>query len=84
MLLNERAVGARALEENADLESPLWGASLAALGLLLLLNNLGLVRLSSIGRFWPLALVIAGGVFIYQATCRKKDPPSGGSDAFLS
>ena len=84
VLLNEQAAGGKRVEEIADPESPLWGASLAGLGLLLLLNNFGLVRLASIGRFWPLALIVAGGVFIYQATNRKKDRPSGGSDAFLS
>ena len=84
VLLNEQAAGGQRVEESTDPESPLWGVSLAGLGLLLLLNNFGFVRLSSIGRFWPLALIVAGGVFIYQATSRKKDRPSGGSDAFLS
>jgi hypothetical protein len=84
VLLNEQAAGGKRAEESMDAESPLWGAALAGLGLLLLLNNFGLVRLASIGRFWPLALIVAGGVFIYQASSRKKDRPSGGSDAFLS
>jgi TM2 domain-containing membrane protein YozV len=84
VLLNEQAAGGQRVEESTDPESPLWGASLALLGVLILLNNFGLVRLASIGRLWPLALVVAGVVFIYQATGRKKDRPSGGSDAFLS
>jgi hypothetical protein len=86
VLLNERADGqARVVEESTDLESPLWGASLAVLGLLILLNNFGWLRFSAVARFWPLVLVVTGVAFIYKAANRKKDPPAnGGSDAFLS
>jgi LiaF transmembrane domain len=84
VLSNERAAGGGRVEEPVGAESPLWGALLIGLGLLILLHNLGLVRLAAVGRLWPLALVVAGGFFIYQASQRKKDPPSGGSDAFLS
>jgi TM2 domain-containing membrane protein YozV len=84
VLSNERASGSARSEEPLDAESPLWGVLLIAFGLLILLHNLGLVRLASVGRLWPLALVAAGGFFIYQAAQRKKSPPSGGSDAFLS
>jgi hypothetical protein len=84
VLSNERAVGLGRVEEPVDAESPLWGALLIGLGLLILLHNLGLVRLAAVGRLWPLALVVAGGFFIYQSASRRKDPPSGGSDAFLS
>jgi TM2 domain-containing membrane protein YozV len=83
-LLNEQAAGRARVEESADLESPLWGVSLAVLGVLILLNNFGLVRLASVARLWPLVLVATGVVFIYKAAARKKDRPSGGSDAFLS
>ena len=84
-LLNEQAAGRARVEESADLESPLWGVSLAALGVLILLNNFGFVRLASVARLWPLVLVVTGVVFIYKAASRKKDrPSSGGSDAFLS
>jgi Domain of unknown function (DUF5668) len=84
VLLNEQAAGRARVEESGDPESPLWGASLAALGLVILLNNFGLVRLATVARFWPLVLIASGVVFIYKATARKKDRPSGGSDAFLS
>ncbi|MET0554745.1 MAG: DUF5683 domain-containing protein [Vicinamibacteria bacterium] len=84
VLLNNRAAGGTLLPEDESFESPLWGASLVALGLLLFLNNVGWLRLAAVARFWPLILVAAGGVFIYQASNRKNDRPSGGSDAFLS
>jgi hypothetical protein len=84
VLANERVTGGGRLEEPVDAESPLWGTLLIGLGLMILLHNLGLVRLAAVGRLWPLALVAVGGFFIYQSAQRKKDPPAGGSDAFLS
>ena len=85
VLLNEQAAGQARVQESTDLESPLWGASLAVLGLLILLNNFGWLRFSAVARFWPLVLVVTGVVFIYKAGSRKKDPPAGGdADAFLS
>lgn len=83
VLLNARSAGTMSPEEEG-FESPLWGASLVFIGLLLLLNNFGILRLAAAARFWPLALIVAGGVFIYQASTKKNDRPSGGSDAFLS
>ena len=84
VLLNNRAAGGTLLPEDEGFESPIWGASLVALGLLLFLNNVGWVRLASVARFWPLILIAAGAVFIRQAVSRKNGRPSGGSDAFLS
>lgn len=83
-LFNERAAGGVRVDEPSEAESPLWGGLLIVFGLVFLLHNFGVIRLASVGRFWPLALVVAGSVFIYQSTQRKKGPPSGGSDAFLS
>lgn len=85
VIINERAAGGSPPVEEETFESPLWGASLAAMGLLLLLNNLGWLRLAALARYWPLALVVAGGVFLYQSLHRKKgDRTPGGRDAFLS
>jgi TM2 domain-containing membrane protein YozV len=84
VLLNERAAGTVPTAEEQGAESPVWGVCLVVIGLLLLLNNFGVLRLASVARFWPLALIVAGGVFIYQSTGRKNDRRSGGSDAFLS
>jgi cell wall-active antibiotic response 4TMS protein YvqF len=56
------------------------------MGLLLLLNNLGWLRLAALARYWPLALIVAGGVFLYQSLNRRRDDrtPPPDRDAFLS
>jgi TM2 domain-containing membrane protein YozV len=85
-IINERALGGVPVPEEEGMESPLWGASLVAMGLLLLLNNLGWLRLAALARYWPLALVVGGGVLLYQSLNRRRvdrTPPSG-RDAFLS
>jgi hypothetical protein len=41
-------------------ESPVWGATLAGLGLLLLFNNLGWLDLERWARYWPVLLILAG------------------------
>ena len=51
-------------------ESPAWGAALIGIGALLLLNNLGWLRLAALQRYWPLVL-IAGGRLPYGNTARK-------------
>lgn len=85
VIINERAAGGVPLPEEDTSESPLWGAALLAMGLLLLLNNMGWLRLAAVARFWPLALIVAGGVFLYQSVNRRKGGGApGGRDAFLS
>lgn len=86
VIINERAAGGAPPAEEEAMESPLWGASLLALGVLLLLNSLGWLRLAALMRYWPLALIIAGGIFLYQSLNRRKNDrtPPGGRDAFLS
>lgn len=86
VLINERAMGGVPVPEEETMESPLWGASLVAMGLLLLLNNLGWLRLAALARYWPLALIVAGGVFLYQSLNRRRDDrtPPRDRDAFLS
>jgi hypothetical protein len=85
-IINERAAGGVPPPEEETLESPIWGASLVAMGLLLLLNNLGWLRLSVLAPYWPLVLIVAGGVFLYQALNRRRDgrTPPADRDAFLS
>jgi hypothetical protein len=84
-VINERAAGGAPPPEEETMESPLWGGSLAVLGLLLLLNNMGWLRLAALARYWPLVLVVAGGIFLYQSLNRRRnDRTRGGRDAFLS
>ena len=69
-LANARGLGA-AEEELA--ESPAWGGSLVGLGLLLLANNLDWLKLAALQRYWPLLLIVAGGIFIYGSVQKQKE-----------
>ena len=85
VIINERALGGTPPPAEEGMESPLWGASLLAMGLVLLLNNLGWLRLAALGRYWPVVLIVGGGVLLYQSLNRRRnEPTSGGRDAFLS
>jgi len=76
--INARHAGGLGMAEEDTTESPGWGAALMGVGLLLLLNNLGWLRLASMQRYWPLVLIAAGGVFLYGSVQRAKR--EGGSD----
>ncbi len=54
-----------------DIESPGWGIGLAVIGLLILLNNLGWLRLSALVPYWPLLLIAAGLVLLRRSLQRK-------------
>ncbi len=71
-LINARAAGNEALEPEDASESPLWGGALLLLGLLLLLNNLEWVRLQDLQRFWPVLLIVAGGVTLWNSLKRQQ------------
>ena len=77
-LINARAASGGVVEaEDPEVESPAWGASLLGVGFLLLLNNLGILRLASLQRFWPVVLMIAGGIFLYRSIKRGKGAGNG-------
>jgi hypothetical protein len=59
------------LESEDDAESPAWGVVLLGIGLLLLMNNLGILQIAAVRRFWPLLLVIAGAMFLRRAVRRR-------------
>jgi hypothetical protein len=85
VIINERTLGGTPPPAEEGMESPLWGASLLVMGLVLLLNNLGWLRLAALGRYWPVVLIVGGGVLLYQSLNRRRnEPTSGGRDAFLS
>jgi TM2 domain-containing membrane protein YozV len=71
VLANARNAGTA--EEEGVAESPAWGASLVALGLLLLANNLGWLNLAALQRYWPLLLIVAGGIFVYGSVQKQKE-----------
>ncbi len=68
-LINAR--GTAKGEEEDDIESPGWGIGLAVIGLLILLNNLGWLRLSNLVPYWPLLLIAAGLVLLRRSLQRK-------------
>jgi hypothetical protein len=68
-LINARGTTVAAEEEEA--ESPGWGIALAAMGVLLLLNNLGWLRLDALVPYWPVLLIAAGVVLLRRSLQRK-------------
>jgi cell wall-active antibiotic response 4TMS protein YvqF len=70
--INLRLAGRRPeLESEDDAESPAWGAVLLGIGLLLLMNNLGILPLAAVRRFWPLLLIVAGLMFLRRSLQRR-------------
>ena len=61
-------------------ESPAWGAALIGVGALLLLNNLGWLRLAALQRYWPLVLIAAGAAFLY-GSMRRANRENGSDGA---
>jgi len=59
------------LEMADDAESPAWGVVLLGIGLLLLMNNLGILQLAAVRRLWPLLLIVAGIVFLRRSLQRR-------------
>jgi hypothetical protein len=71
-LINLRAAGGEPPEQD-DSESPAWGATLVGLGLVLLLNNLGWLRLSALREYWPALLIVIGGLFVYRSLHQRQE-----------
>ena len=65
------AGGSPLLESVDDAESPAWGAVLLGVGVLLLMNNLGILQFAAVRRFWPLLLVAAGFMFLRRSIQRR-------------
>jgi TM2 domain-containing membrane protein YozV len=79
-LINTRFLGGQTVAEEDTSESPAWGAGLIAIGLLLLLNNLGWLRLASLERWWPILMVIAGAAFLYGSLRRRQAAAPAAAD----
>jgi TM2 domain-containing membrane protein YozV len=76
--INQRFLGGRSgPEEDAAVESPVWGAILAIFGVLILFNNLGWLDLDRLARWWPLLLIAVGSWFVYASLQKRK---AAGSD----
>jgi TM2 domain-containing membrane protein YozV len=65
------ARGTRPQPEEDEVESPAWGISIAVMGVLILLNNLGWLRLGALLRYWPVLLIAAGVVLLRRSIQRK-------------
>ncbi|MGD8897546.1 MAG: DUF5668 domain-containing protein [Acidobacteriota bacterium] len=71
--INRRFLGGEGEKtEEEGVESPIWGGSLVAIGLLVLLSNLGWLDLERLARWWPLLLIAVGAYFIYASIQKKK------------
>ncbi len=71
--INRRYLGGESEETDEEtIESPIWGGTLVAIGLLVLLNNMGWLDLDRLARWWPLLLIAVGGYFIYGSILKKK------------
>jgi TM2 domain-containing membrane protein YozV len=82
--INQRFLGGESQQDAIEdaVESPLWGASLVAIGLLVLMSNMGWLDLDRLAQWWPLLLIAVGGYFLYGSIQSKKaeratdEPPS--------
>ena len=76
---NARFLGGRVeADEQQEIESPVWGGSLALLGVLILLNNLGWLDLDRLARYWPVILIAVGAYFVYASIEARKASGSAG------
>jgi TM2 domain-containing membrane protein YozV len=79
--INARHARGSGVVEEDTAESPAWGAALIGVGALLLLNNLGWLRLAALQRYWPLVLMAAGAAFLYGSMRRAKREAGGDGGA---
>jgi hypothetical protein len=70
--INARYLGGQPEPDDTAVESPLWGASLALFGVLILFNNLGWLDLERLARWWPILLIAVGLYFVYASVQQKK------------
>jgi TM2 domain-containing membrane protein YozV len=70
--INGRFLGGKAEPEvESGVESPLWGGTLAVIGLLVLFNNLGWLDLDRLARWWPVLLIAIGVYFLYGSIQKR-------------
>ncbi len=77
--VNARFLGSGPERRDELAESPWWGVGLILLGGVLLLNNVGWLRLADFVRFWPLILILFGAGFVYSSLRRRKEGNGSGS-----
>lgn len=81
----QNVTGEAAAEENfsflEEKQTPYWGIALILLGVVFLLNNLGLIDEDFIRHVWPFGLILAGVYLIFRFLAKKKPNGSGKSEA---
>lgn len=81
-MINARFLGGQAVVEEDTSESPTWGLTLIVIGLVILLNNFGILDLVSLRRWWPLLIVAAGAAFLYGSMRRRPAAPAASPRTF--
>ena len=71
--INQRAAGGLPTPEDAGVESPAWGGTLVALGLLLLARNLGWLDFNALARYWPVLLIVIGAGLLRGSLQRRSN-----------
>lgn len=61
--------------------TPWLPITLIGLGVLFLLNNLDLLRLRAVLKFWPVLMIAAGAWMLYDRLTGQNGSPAGGSDS---
>ena len=79
-IINMKAAGGQQIEEDSGVESPAWGGTLVALGLVLLLNNLGWIPLRELQRWWPILLIVGGGAMLHGSFRKKQESSEESTD----
>jgi hypothetical protein len=59
-------------EDIVSTGSIFWGASLIALGLILILVNFEIIALDTLADFWPVAVIIIGLKLVYDSVVKSK------------
>jgi hypothetical protein len=81
---NARFLGGRTdPADDQQIESPIWGGSLAALGVLILMSNLGWLDLERLARYWPVLLIGVGVYFVWTSLQARKAGGSGDASSGL-
>jgi TM2 domain-containing membrane protein YozV len=76
--INQRAAGGLRIPEESGIESPAWGGTLVALGLLLLARNLGWLDFNALARYWPVLLIVAGAAMLRGSLQRRGNGGNAG------
>lgn len=75
--VNARFLGGTQAPEEDTAESPVWGGTLVAIGMMLLLHNLGWLRFTWLRQYWPLLLIVLGLILLRNSMGKRKGTEAG-------